>query len=190
MGKIVFGMMQSLDGYVAGVARGLDRTVTLSSVQADIDTLTRAQSTVLSRAHGAATTRDSYLATVRVHLVSLRAYVQTQANGTAADKAAQLIASSGFSVKRRGVHPKQRAAALPGPVSGSVRLTAPFAGKRAAYVWQYSEASGPWTALAETTRASTRIDSLTPGSFYRFQVRALTRMGIGDWSEPVVFLAL
>jgi len=30
---------------------------------------------------------------------------------------------------------------------------------------------------------------LTPGSFYRFQVRALTRVGMGDWSEPVTFTA-
>ena len=165
-------------------------TPSLATVQADIDTLTRAQSTVLSRAHGAATTRDASLATVRLHLACLRAYVQSLAHGADADRATQLIASSGFFVKRSGVHPKQRAAATPGPVSGSVRLTAPFAGKRAAYAWQTSEESGPWTALAETVRASTRVDSLTPGRFYRFQVRALTATGIGDWSEPVVFLAL
>jgi len=64
------------------------------------------------------------------------------AHGADVDVAAQLIASAGFFVKKRGVHPKQRAAAIPGPVSGSVRLTAPFAGKRAAYAWQVSEASG------------------------------------------------
>ena len=69
-------------------------------------------------------------------------------------------------------------------------MTAPFAGKGAAYAWQVSEASGPWTALPDTTQASTRIDSLTRGSFYRFQVRALTRVGMGDRSEPVTFLAL
>jgi hypothetical protein len=165
-------------------------TPPLSGVQADIDAVTRAQSTVLSRSHGAAKTRDACLATVRLDLISLRSYVQSLANRAEASAAAHLIASSGFSIKRRGVHPKQRAAAVPGPVSGSVQLTAPFAGKRAAYAWQTSEASGPWTALADTTLASTRIDSLIPGRFYRFQVRALTRAGGGDWSDPVVFLAL
>ena len=162
----------------------------LASVLADIDALSRAQSTVLWRTYGAAKTRDGCLAIVRLRLWALRSYVQTLASGADAAGAAQLIAGAGFPIKRRGVHPKQRAAALPGPVSGSVRLTAPFAGKRAAYAWQYSEESGPWTALAETTRASTRIDTLTPGRFYRFQVRALTPAGMGDWSEPVVFLAM
>jgi len=161
----------------------------LASVQADIDALSRAQSTVRSRLHGAAKTRDSYLATVRLDLGSLIAYVQTLAHGADVDVAAQLIASSGFFIKRRGVHPKQQAAAVPGRVSGSVRLTAPFAGKRAAYAWEVSEATGAWTALPDTTQASTRIDSLTPGCFYRFRWRALTRTGMGDWSEPVVFTA-
>jgi hypothetical protein len=165
-------------------------TPPLASVQADIDAVTRAQSTVLSRTHGAAKTRDACLETFRLDLLSLRSYVQALANEADAALAAQLIASAGFSIKRRGIHPKQRAAAVPGPVSGSVRLTAPFAGKRAAYAWQYAEQSGPWTPLADTMQASTRIDSLTPGRCYRFQVRALTRMGSGDWSEPVVFLAL
>ena len=123
-------------------------------------------------------------------MASLKSYVQTLAHGAAVDVAVQLIASSGFLVKRRGVHPKQRAAAIPGPVSGSVVLTAPFAGKRAAYAWQVSEGSGPWTTLPDTTQASTRVDALTPGRFYRFQVRALTPTGMGDWSEPVTFLAL
>jgi hypothetical protein len=165
-------------------------TPTLASVQVDIDALARAQSTVRSRTFGSAKARDASLAAVRVDLASLKAYVQTLAHGADVDVAAQLIASAGFFVKKRGVHPKQRAAAIPGPVSGSVRLTAPFAGKRAAYAWQVSEASGPWMPLPDTTQASTRVDSLTPGRIYRFQVRALTRVGRGDWSEPVVFLAL
>jgi hypothetical protein len=164
-------------------------TPPLATVQADIDALSHAQSVVLSRTHGAARTRDTYLATVRLDLACLRTYVQNIANESPEDTAAEVIASSGLFVKRRGVHPKQRAAAVVGPVSGSVRLTAPFAGQRAAYAWQYAEESGPWTPLAETTRASTRLDALTPGSLYRFQVRALTPAGIGDWSDPVVFRA-
>ncbi len=165
-------------------------TPPLATVQADIDALARAQSTVLSRAHGAASARDSHLATVRRDLICLRSYVQSLAYRADADVAAQLVASSGLFLKRRGVHPKQRAAAMAGPVSGSVRLTAPFASKRAAYAWRVSEESGPWTALADTMRASTELDSLTPGRVYRFQVRSLTATGTSDWSAPVTFRAL
>jgi hypothetical protein len=165
-------------------------TPSLATVQADIDALARAQATVLSRIHGAASARDVHLESVRIDLSRLRAYVRSIARGVDADTAAELIVSAGFFVKRRGVHPKQRAAAVMGAVSGSVRLTAPFAGKHAAYSWRVSEESGPWTELPQTTQASTPLDSLTPGRVYRFQVRALTRKGSGEWSDPLTFRAL
>jgi hypothetical protein len=77
-----------------------------------------------------------------------------------------------------------------GPVSGAVRVTAPFAGKRAADSWEYAEGAAEWSGLPDTVQASTRIDALTPGRFYRFRVRARTSAGMADWGDPVVFLAL
>jgi hypothetical protein len=165
-------------------------TLPLSMVQSDIDALSRAQAAVLSRARGSTAARDACLARVCLHLQGLRSYVQTVAHGLEATEAARVIASSGLAVKRRGVHPKQAAAAIPGPVSGAVRLTAPFAGKRAAYAWEYAEGAAGWSALPETMQAGTTIEALTPGRVYRFRVRARTSAGIGDWSNPVVFLAL
>ena len=165
-------------------------TLPLSTLQSDIDSLARGQAAVLSRTRGSTSARDACLARVRLHLQRLRSYVQVVANGLEATEAARVIASSGLAVKRRGVHPKQAAAAVPGPVSGAVRVTAPFAGKRAAYAWQYAEGAAEWSALPDTMQASTTIDALTPGRFYRFRVRARTSAGIGDWSDPVVFLAL
>jgi len=46
------------------------------------------------------------------------------------------------------------------------------------------------TLLAEPVRASTPVEPLLPGRLHRVHVRALTRTGTGDWSAPVVFLAL
>jgi hypothetical protein len=165
-------------------------TPPLSVVQSDIDSLARAQAAVLSRTSGSTSARDARLALLRLHLQALRSYVQVVANGLKATEAARVIASSGLAVKRRGVHPKQAASALPGPVSGAVLLTAPFANKRAAYSWEYAEGAAEWTALSDTMQASTTIEALTPGRLYRFRVRARTSAGIGDWTEPVVFLAL
>jgi hypothetical protein len=162
----------------------------LSVLQSDVVSLSLAQAAVLSRVRGATATRDASLAHLRLHLQMLRSYVQATANGLEATEAARVIASSGLGVKRRSVHPKQTAAAVAGPVSGAVRLTAPFAGKRAVYSWQYAEEGAEWTALPETVQASTTIDALTPGKYYRFRVRAQTSAGIGDWSEPVAFLVL
>jgi len=164
-------------------------TLPLSTLQSDIDALALAQAAVLSRTRGSASARDACLARVVFDLQRLRAYVQTVSHGLDATEAARVIASSGFAVKRRGVHPKQAAAAVPGPVSGAVRLTAPFAGKRAAYSWEYAEGEAGWSALPDTMQASTTIDALTPGRGYRFRARAHMSAGIGDWSDPVVFLA-
>jgi hypothetical protein len=165
-------------------------TLPLSTLQSDIDALALAQAAVLSRTRGSASARDACLARVVFDLQRLRAYVQTVSHGLDATEAARVIASSGFAVKRRGVHPKQAAAAVPGPVSGAVRLTAPFAGKRAVYSWEYAEGEAEWSALPDTMQASTTIDALTPGSGYRFRARAHMSAGIGAWSDPVVFLAL
>jgi len=162
----------------------------LPTLQSDIDSLARAQAAVLSRARGSTSARDACLARVVLDLQQLRVYVQTVAHGLEATEAARVIASSGFGMKRRGVHPKQAAAAVAGPVSGVVRLTAPFAGKRAAYSWEYAEGEAAWSALPDTMHASTTIDALTPGRGYRFRVRARTGAGIGDWSDPIAFLAL
>jgi hypothetical protein len=164
--------------------------LSLSTLQSDIDALAHAQAAVLSRARGSASARDACLARVVLDLQRLRAYVQTVAHGLEATEAARVIASSGLAMKRTGVHPKQAAAAVPGPVSGAVRLTAPFAGKRAAYSWEYAEGEAEWSALPDTMQASTTIDALTPGRGYRFRARAHTSAGIGDWSNPVVFLAV
>jgi hypothetical protein len=165
-------------------------TLPLSTLQSDIDSLARAQAAVLSRTQGSTSARDACLDRVRWDLQRLRSYVQTVANGLDATEGARVIASSGLAVKRRGVHPKQATAALAGPVSGAVRLTAPFAGKRAAYAWEYAEGAATYSALPDTMQASTTVDALTPGRSYRFRVRARTSAGIGDWSDPVVFLAL
>jgi len=71
-----------------------------------------------------------------------------------------------------------------------VTMVAPFAGKRAAYAWEYAEGAAEWAALPDTMQSSKTIDALTPGRFYRFRVRARTSAGIGDWSDPAVFLVL
>src|SRR5580698_7192506 len=78
-------------------------TPPLAAVQADVDALSRAQVTVLSRSRGSASARDACLATVRFDLAALRSYVQGVAYLAEAAVAVQLIASSGFFVKRRGV---------------------------------------------------------------------------------------
>jgi predicted mannosyl-3-phosphoglycerate phosphatase (HAD superfamily) len=60
----------------------------------------------------------------------------------------------------------------------------------AAYAREYTEGAAEWSALPETMGAGTTIEALIPGRVYRLRVRARTSAGIGDWSNPVVFLAL
>ena len=45
---------------------------------------------------------------------------------------------------------------------------------------------GTWTTQAVTTaRPASLVGNLTPGTIYAFQVRALSKQGYSDWSDPV-----
>jgi hypothetical protein len=66
--------------------------------------------------------------------------------------------------------------AIPGAVSYELRWASVPAGG----------APGAWTSQpVPLTRPETAIVSLTPGTTYIFQARALTRSGMTDWSESV-----
>jgi hypothetical protein len=61
--------------------------------------------------------------------------------------------------------------------------------KALAYELQYAALGtggtpGPWTT-ATLTSAKAVVNSLTPGTIYSFQVRALGRLGHTDWSDSV-----
>jgi hypothetical protein len=51
--------------------------------------------------------------------------------------------------------------------------------------WQYSLDGGKtWIDLPPTTKASTAIQNLTPGTSVSIRQRVLTKAGLSDWGQP------
>jgi hypothetical protein len=162
----------------------------LARLAGHIDAATRAQAAVLSRTVDAATKRNGKVALVKIDVEQLRVHVQGVADAAGPEDAARIIVSAGFFVKRKVARKKQTLSAGAGKTSGSVRLTAIFAGKVALYAWAYSLDQRTWTEVAQTMKAKTTIPSLVPGTKYFFRARALHRKGWNDWSVPIAFLVV
>jgi hypothetical protein len=160
----------------------------LASVTAALDELQVAETATQARTHGAAATRNDKRSTVVQLLEQLKGYIQKTAdanmeNGTA------IIQSAGVSVKKPAARAPRTFEANPGAVSGSVKLVAKSAARRASYEWQYSADGGKtWQSAPVTLQAKTTILGLTPGATVTFRYRGVTKTGEGDWSQLVTVI--
>lgn len=74
-------------------------------------------------------------------------------------------------------------------MSGSAKIVAVVAARRASYEWQSSVDGGKtWVEAAGTLKASTTITGLPVGTAVQFRYRALTKAGEGDWSQAIVLV--
>jgi hypothetical protein len=162
-------------------------TPPLSVLEADLDALEEAETTAWTRKLGATADRDAKLAKVRTDLSALCNYVERVA-GQSPGEAEAIIASAGMSVKRSSGHSKAAFEAKPGPVSGTVVLRARAERVRASYDWQVSKDGVVFEDIARTTRADATVSGLTAGKVYSFRYRALTKDGLGNFSEVVSLL--
>jgi hypothetical protein len=160
----------------------------LAVVTAAIAALQSAQSLALARTKGAVTARNDRKAALIALLQQLRMYVQTVADGDLENSAA-IIQSAGIAVKKTAVRRPRVFDAVQGAVSGTVKLVTASAGKRGSYDWEYSTDGGKtWLLLPSTMQAKTTVTGLTPGATVQFRYRALTKIGEGDWSQPLSFI--
>ena len=160
----------------------------LATVRAAIATLQTAETAAQTRVRGAVAARDVARDALVTLLDQLRFYVQSVADGDRTNAPA-LIQSVAMSVKKTAIRQKQTFGARPGPVTGSVQLVAQLAGPRAAYDWQWSLDGGKtWQMAPGTLRSKTTLSGLTPGATVSFRVRALTKAGEGDWSQPIAMI--
>ncbi|HEY6459239.1 MAG TPA: fibronectin type III domain-containing protein, partial [Polyangiaceae bacterium] len=117
-----------------------------------------------------------------------RGYVQSVADGDAATSAA-VIASANIAVRKTAVRPLRGFHVVQAAVSGAAKLVVPAAGHRASYDWEYSPDGGKtWVGAPSTLTASTSIAGLPAGTSVQFRYRALTKAGVGDWSQPTSLL--
>jgi hypothetical protein len=144
------------------------------------------------RAPGAAAARTAAREQVREHLFHARDYVQGVAetlSGTVdllAVRAA--VESAAMSLRKVSRHARFVFAAKPGPVPGSVELTAPASAKKDTHEWQHSGDQVVWVSVDGTRQARTRIDGLPVGLPRYFRHRMLTKDGVTPWGEVVVLV--
>ena len=163
-------------------------TPPLPTVTVAIDDLQIAETAALARTKGAATTRNEKRAALVIMLRQLRGYVQSIADATP-ENGPSILQSAGLAVRKTPAKAVQAFAAKQGAVSGSARVTAVVAARRASYEWEYSLDGGKtWVATAGTLKASTTITGLPVGTAAQFRYRAITKAGLGDWSQAVVLV--
>ena len=159
-------------------------TPALASLTTAITALQTAQSAALAKTTGAATTRNEKRAALVALLQQLGAYVQAAADATP-ENGASTIQSAGVAVRKTPTRAARAFVAEQGAVSGTVKVTAVVAARRAAYDWEYSVDGGKtWVATPTTLQARTTVTGLPPGTTVQFRYRAATKTGEGDWSQP------
>ncbi len=95
--------------------------------------------------------------------------------------------SSGFALKQGSAVKPKSFDAVQGSTSGTVDLECPYAGTRAAYVWEMTTdlavASG-WQQFKITNTTSTQASGLAPGIKYWFRVKAVVHDEEQPYSDP------
>jgi hypothetical protein len=181
--------------YGQGIVKGMtgnpsfpNPTPTLAKVTSALDALSVAETAALARTKGAVLVRSAARVALVTLLKQLLGSIQVTADGDVENSAA-IIASAGVAVRKTAVRPARGFHATTGPVTGSAKLVVPAAGKRASYDWELSTDGGKtWVAAPSTLGARTTITGLPAGTTVQFRVRALTKAGEGDWSQPTALL--
>jgi hypothetical protein len=161
---------------------------TLAAVTAGITALQSAEASALARTKGAVEVRNNKRADLVTLLQQLRGYIQTVADADV-DTAAAVIRSAGIAVRKTPVRKPRVFEAVQGAASGSAKLVAASAGRRASYEWQYSTDGGKtWVIAPATLQAKTTVTGLTPGATVLFRYRPVIKTGEGNWSQTVQLL--
>ncbi|HEY8090563.1 MAG TPA: hypothetical protein VIF09_22030 [Polyangiaceae bacterium] len=158
---------------------------TLAAITAAANDLAAAEQSASQKTKGAVTVRDDRRAVLVTMLQQIKSYVQTQADANL-ESGQAIIESAGMTVKKAVTRKARVFGAKAGATTGSVLLTAPSAGARAAYDWQYSIDGGKtWVAAPSTLQARRTVSGLTAGATVMFRYQSLIKTGEGDWSQPV-----
>jgi hypothetical protein len=160
------------------------------TVTGHITALQTAETLAKTRTTGAAAARDIRYEAVLKDIRSYQIYVQSLADA-APDRptAIAIIDASGFGLRDNGVRIKPPLAAKLTAASGTVRLIAVSAGKKATYDWEMSLDNGvTYTSLPSTLKAKTLPSGLPLYVRILFRVRSLSGLGLSPWCTAVGIL--
>jgi hypothetical protein len=158
------------------------------SLTTALDTLVTTEAATKTRAAGTVPARN----VARTNLLSLlqasKANVQQLAD-LSPEQAEAIVTSAGMAIRKTAAPTKPPFAAKPGAISGTVVLAARAAAVRASYEWEWSGDGGKtWNAVSPTLQAKTEIAGLAVATIVQFRYRAVTKEGVGDWSQPTSLL--
>jgi hypothetical protein len=173
---------------MTGNAHFTSPTPTLAAVASAVSDLEQAQAAALGRTKGAVDTRNAKRAALLLLVDALASYVQHVADADP-ENAAAIIQSAGMGVRKAPVHAPRVFAVIQASASGSVKIVAPAASRRASYDWQTSTDGGKtWTLASSTLQSKTSLSGLAAGTTVMFRYRAIVKGGEGEWSQPIAFL--
>lgn len=181
--------------YATGIVRAVTGnayfptpTPPIATLQKAIDDLQAAETGAQTRAKGTAALRNEKRQSLVTLLEEFRTYVQSTAD-TNPENGPSIIQSSGLALRKATVRAPRGFHAKAGNVSGTVKVVAPSAARRASYEWQYStDAGATWVGLPSTLQSRTSMTGLKPLSTVQFRYRAVTKAGEGDWSPAISFV--
>ena len=158
----------------------------LPVVKTEISDLESSEAIALTKAKGAAATRNAKRRALLNTMHVLKGSVQLAANADPAN-AQTIINSAGLSVRAApAVHPKADLAAKDGITSGSVKLVArAIPNHRGTYDWQWSQDQKAWTTVPSTVQAHTIINGLPVAVTVYFRHRTVTKAGTSDWGQSI-----
>ncbi len=160
----------------------------LTVLQTQIDALNTDQALVKARSTGSVADRDAAMKTVAISLNSERGYVEGVCNANPSN-AATIVEDAGMFLRTVPTREKPPLAVKAGKVSGSVVVVAKATKGAKANDWQQSIDGGKtWTDLPATTKATTTVQSLQPGTTVEFRQRVLTKTGVSDWGQTISHL--
>jgi hypothetical protein len=147
-----------------------------------IDALAASIVRARSRLAGSSSAQIAALAIVAQDLVAVQSHVQQLADANPAE-AGSIIERAGMFVKRTAGPTKFPFTAERGPGPGTARLRARAEKTRASYEWEWSLDGVTWNRADSTVRADTLLVGLPEATRVYFRYRAVTKEGVGKWSD-------
>jgi hypothetical protein len=167
----------------------------ISTLQAQIVVVGKAEVVAATKAKGAAAARNVQLGILVGMMETEQTYVQAVADTSPSpDHAVSTIQAAGLMVALVGQHTKAILTVKQGPQSGLVSLDAYAAalaghGRRKTFFnWQSTVDGKTFVSLPSTPKSKTTVANLTPLTTYGFRVSVTNSDGIpGEWSQVVPF---
>jgi hypothetical protein len=162
----------------------------LADAQTQLGKFSDAQKDTLKRTIGAVANRNAEWELLYNYMIKILNVVQDAADADLTN-AEKIITQCLFKIKKSAIKSKNVFHAKNGSTSGTILLVGDTANGVTTHYWSMSTDGITYTALPDTTKATTLVTELSAGSNVWFKHRYLSRKGgYSDWSNPVSIIVL